>query len=229
MKYLWKLFLSLKEIFIVMILQYAILILCLSTIGVDKSIIWGSILLMLFQICYIILKCSRDSKVWQKRVDIRSYLPYILLGIGIAASYNMIIFKFGMGQEINTDFPLILNILCSGIIGPIFEEFLFRYDFIKRLETFNNNKTIIIIIAGVIFGVLHTGTITIIYATIVGIINTYIYMKDRNIIKPIILHMAGNIFVNFLTGYNTLMLLLGLILIIISYSIIRFNSNYLHK
>jgi len=224
MKYLGKLFMSLKEIFIVMILQYAVLFLCLITIGVEKSIIWGSIFLMMFQCGYIILKCSRDSRILQKLVDIRSYLSYILLGIGVATSYNMIIFRLGLGQKINTDFPLILNILCSGIIGPIFEEFLFRYDFIRRLEKFNNSKMIIILIAGVIFGILHTGIITIIYATIVGIINSYIYMKDRNIIMPIILHMAGNILVNFLTEYNIMILLLGLVLIIISYSIIRCDN-----
>ena len=221
MKYLWNLFLSLKEIFIVMFLQYAILFLCLFTIGVDKSVIYGSILLMIFQVCYIIWKSSRDKRVWNSNFAIKIYFPYVLLGIGVAASYNMIIFRLGLGQEVNTDIPIILNILCSGIIGPIFEEFLFRYDFIRRLEKFNNNKMMIIILSGVVFGLLHTGTITVIYATIVGIINSYIYMKDKDIIKPIIMHMSGNILVSFLTGYNVVTLLLGVFLIIISYFIIR--------
>lgn len=221
MKYLWNLFLSLKEIFIVMFLQYAILFLCLFTIGVDKSVIYGSILLMIFQVCYIIWKSSRDKEIWKTLFCIKNYFPYVLLGIGVAASYNMIIFRLGLGQEVNTDIPIILNILCSGIIGPIFEEFLFRYDFIRRLEKFNNNKMMIIILSGVVFGLLHTGTITVIYATIVGIINSYIYMKDKDIIKPIIMHMSGNILVSFLTCYNFVTLLLGVFLIIISYFIIR--------
>ena len=136
----------------------------------------------------------------------------------------MIIFKLDLGFDTNVDFPIILNILCSCIIGPIFEEFLFRYDFIRRLERFNNNKMVITLLAGIIFGLLHTGTITIIYATIVGIINSYIYMKDKNIMNPIILHMAGNVLVSFLTGYNIVMLLLGLFLIIISYFIIRCDN-----
>ena len=135
MKYLGKLFLSLREIFIVMIMQYAILIVCILTLGVDKSVIWGSILLCIFEIIYIVWK-GKKSKF---RISNSSYFPYLLLGIGIAAVYNMIIFKMVLGHDVNMDFPIVLNIICSGIIGPIFEEILFRHDLIRRLEKFNTN------------------------------------------------------------------------------------------
>lgn len=220
MKYLGKLFLSLREIFIVMIIQYAFLIMCVLTLGVDKSVIWGSILLCIFEVIYIVWK-GKKSKF---RISNSSYFPYLLLGIGIAVVYNMIIFKMGLGHDVNMDFPIVLNIICSGIIGPIFEEILFRYDFIQRLEKFNTNHWGIIILSGVIFGLFHTGIVTIIYATIVGIINSYIYIKDKDIMKPIILHIAGNIFVNLLFGYNTLVLILGVILTILGLLMIRNND-----
>ncbi len=227
MKYLWKLFLSLKEIFIMMILQYVILILCVLTIGIDKSIIWGSILLMIFEIVYIIWKLKSmdfDVKIDRKNLNYKSYFPYVLIGIGIATVYNMIIFKLGFEQEVTTDFPIILNILCSGIVGPMFEEVLFRYDFIRRLEMFNSRKLVIILLSGSIFGLMHTGITTIIYAIIVGLINSYIYIKDKDIMKPIMLHMAGNIFVNFLFGYNIWILIFGIILIVLGWLIIRDNN-----
>lgn len=220
MKYLGKLFLSLREIFIVMIIQYAFLIMCVLTLGVDKSVIWGSILLCIFEVIYIVWK-GKKSKF---RISNSSYFPYLLLGIGIAVVYNMIIFKMGIGHDVNMDFPIVLNIICSGIIGPIFEEILFRYDLIWRLEKFNTNHWVIIILSGVIFGLFHTGIVTIIYATIVGIINSYIYIKDKDIMKPIILHIAGNIFVNLLFGYNTLVLILGVILTILGLLMIRNND-----
>lgn len=220
MKYLRKLFLALKEIFIMMILQYAILILCILTIGMDKSVIWGSILLLMFQVIYIICK-SRNFKLGFRK---NSYFPYILLGIGIATVYNMLLFKLGLGQSTTTDFPIILNIICSGIVGPIYEEVLFRYDLIKRLESFNSNKWVIILLASIIFGLCHTGITTIIYAIIVGTINSYIYIKDKDIMKPIMVHMAGNIFVNLLTKYNVMALLLGTALMIISYFTIRYDD-----
>lgn len=220
MKYLGKLFLSLREIFILMTLQYAILIVCVLTIGVDESVIWGSILLCIFQIVYILWK-SKKSKF---RISNGSYFPYLLLGIGVATTYNMIIFKMGLGEDVNTDFPIILNIICSGIIGPIFEEILFRYDFIRRLEKFNTNNWIIIILSGIIFGLFHTGIVTMVYGAIVGIINSYIYIRDKDIMKPIMVHMAGNIFVNLLFGYNTLVLILGVILTILGLLMIRNND-----
>ena len=220
MKYLWKLFLSLKEIFIMMILQYVILFLCFIIFGTEKSIIWGSIILMILQIVYIVWK-SMNIKFSNK---LTYYLPYVLIGIGITSVYNMIIFKMGLGQEVTTEFNIILNIICSGIVGPIFEEFLFRYDLIRRLEKFNSNKWIIIILSSIIFGLFHIGIITIIYAMIVGLINSYIYMKDKDIIKPIIIHMAANIFVNILTEYNIWILVFGIFLIVIGGLIIRNND-----
>lgn len=220
MKYLGKLFLSLREIFILMILQYAILIICVLTIGVDKSVIWGSILLCIVEVIYIVYKGKRSKF----RIISNCYFPYLLLGIGVATTYNMIIFKMGIGEDVNAGFPIMLNIICSGIIGPIFEEVLFRYDLIRRLEKFNNNPLVVIILSGIIFGLFHTGIVTMVYAIIVGIINSYIYIRDKDITKPIVVHIAGNIFVNLLFGYNTLVLILGVILTILGLLMIRNND-----
>jgi len=203
-----------------MIFQYAILILTIVIFGIDKSIVLGSIFLMIIQIIYIVIKC-RNIKLSLKT---KSYFPYFLLGIGVSTVLNMIIFRVGPPRKVITDFPIILNVLCSGIIGPIFEEFLFRYDLIRRIEKWFSNKWIIILVSSIIFGICHTGITTIIYATIIGIINSYIYMKDKDIIKPIIIHMSGNIFVNLLCSYNLTTLILGIIVIIISYFIIKYDN-----
>ena len=85
MKYLWKLLLSLKEIFLMMFLQYSILILCIIIIGIDKSILCGSILLMVIQIIYIILKGNGIKFINRPMF----YLPYILIGIGISSVYTL--------------------------------------------------------------------------------------------------------------------------------------------
>lgn len=220
MKYLWKLFLSLKEIFIMIILQYIILFICYIVFGNDKSIILGSILLTIVNIIYILWKSKGIKFVFKWK----SYLPYILIGIGISSIYNMIIFMLGLGNEVTTEFNIILNIISSGIIGPIFEEILFRYDLIKRLKKFNSNKYLIIILSSIIFGLFHTGITTIIYAFIVGLINSYIYMKDKDIIKPIIIHISGNIFVNLLNGYNSWILIFGIFITVIGGIIIRNND-----
>jgi len=144
-----------------------------------------------------------------------------MLGIGIAGVYNMILFKLGFANEVNSEVNILFSILCTGIMGPIFEEFLFRYDLIKRLSLFNNKRWVIILLSSSIFALCHSGITSVIYAFIVGIINFYVYMKDKDIIKPIIVHIAMNTFVLFLTGYNIYILILSILLIVISTLIIR--------
>lgn len=217
MFYLKKLLLSLKEIFLVMIIQYILLISIILLLGMDKAIIYGSIVLSLFELFFIIWK----SKNINFKFTESAYFAYMILGIGIATIYNMVIFKLDLNKEATVDFPIILNLICSGIIGPIFEEILFRHNLTLKLEKINNNKFTTIILAGIVFGLCHTGIVTIIYATTIGIVNTYIYIKDKDIIKPIILHISGNIFVNLLYGYNSVILILGIILIIIGLLIIK--------
>lgn len=217
MKYLWKLILSLKEVFLLMLLQYLILIICFIVFGPDKTLVIGSILFIILQIIYIVYR-GRDTTF---KFDFISYIPLVMLGIGVAVVYNMIIFKLGLANDVTNDVNILFSILCTGIIGPIFEEFLFRYDLIKRLSLFNKRKWIVILIASAIFALCHSGITTIIYAFIVGIINSYIYIKDKDIIKPIIIHISMNTFVIFLTGYNLYVLILSILLIVISTLIIK--------
>lgn len=217
MNYLWKLILSLKEVFLLMLLQYLILIICFIVFGPDKTLVIGGIFFIILQVIYIIYK-GRSIKF---RFDFKSYIPLIMIGVGVAGLYNMIMFKLGFSIAANNDINILLNVLCSGIMGPIFEEFLFRFDLIRRISLFNDSKWIVILLASIIFALCHTGIITIIYAFIVGIINSYIYMKDKDIIKSIIVHIAMNTFVIFLTGYNLYVLILCFFLIVISTLIIK--------
>ena len=177
MRYLKKLLLSLNEIFLVLIIQYVLLIGVILLIGTDKSIIWGSIVLMIFEVMYIVSK----SKSMQISTHNIVYFPYLLLGIALAIIYNMIIFKLGIKFDTIDKMPIVLNILCSGIIGPVFEEILFRYSLINKLEKFNS-KIMVIILSSLIFGFFHNNIVTIVYATIVGFVNSYLYLKNKDII-----------------------------------------------
>lgn len=228
MKYLWNLLLSVKEIFIVMFMQYVMLFACVFSIGVDKSVLWGSILLVSFEIIYIIWKIisiRRKGNTINFDIFKLNYFPYILIGIGINILYNMVIFILGKEFDVTVNFPIIITIVCSGVIGPIFEELLFKYDLIERLEGFNSNKFVILLLSSIIFGVIHINIVSIVYGFIVGIISSYFYLKDKDFAKPLIMHIAGNICAIFLTGYNFIILLLGIILTIIGFLIIRFKKQ----
>lgn len=224
MKYLLKLLLCFKEIFIVLLLQYVILFITVYILGVDKSILWGSIFLVFLEVLYMIWKfygIKKDNVKFNILGNKFDYFPYILLGIGVNAVYNMIIFKLGLEFEVTVHFPLIITLICSGIIGPIYEEILFRYDLIRRMEMITSNKWVIIIVSSFVFGIVHINPVSIIYGTIVGFIYSYFYVNDKDFLKPIIVHIAGNIFVQFLYGYNVWILIFGIILIVASALIIK--------
>ena len=216
MKYLKNLILSFREIFLLFILQYAIIISCLYIFGMNKSIIIGSIFICIIEIIYVVFK-YKDKKI---KVDQYNLFPYILLGIGITTTYNMILFAMNLGNEVNTNINIVFNIICSGIVGPIFEETLFRYSFINYLKKFNSTK-MSIIISSIVFAICHTGITTIIYAFIIGLVNSYLYIKKKNILVPIVIHMSANIFVNVLNIFNPYILIIGIFLIVLSVTIIR--------
>lgn len=216
MKYLKNLILSFREIFLLFILQNAIIISCLFIFGMDKSIIIGSIFICIIEIIYVIFK-YKGKKI---KVEQYNLFPYILLGIGITTTYNMILFAMNLGNEVDTNINIVFNIICSGIVGPIFEETLFRYSFINYLKKFNNTK-MSIIISSIVFAVCHTGITTIMYAFIIGLVNSYLYIKKKNILVPIVIHMSANIFVNVLNIFNPYILIIGIFLIVLSVTIIR--------
>lgn len=216
MKYLKKLILSFKEIFFIFILQYAVLIACIVCLGKDRSIIIGTIIVCIVEILYVIFRLKNDKIV----IGRHNLFPYVLMGIGITTSYNMFLYAMKLGNKNIVDINIFLNIVASGIVGPIFEETLFRYSFINSLKKFNSQK-MVIFISSLVFAICHTGITTCIYAFIIGIVNAYLYMEKKDILIPIVIHMSANIFVNILNSYNLYVLIIGIFLVILSTIIIR--------
>lgn len=216
MKYLKKLILSFKEIFFMFILQYIVLIACIACLSKGRSIIIGTIIVCIVEILYVIFRIKNDKIV----IERHNLFPYVLMGIGITTSYNMLLYAMKLGNKNIVDINIFLNIVASGIVGPIFEETLFRYSFINSLKKFNNQK-MVIFISSLVFAICHTGITTCIYAFIIGIVNAYLYMEKKDILIPIVIHMSANIFVNILNSYNLYVLIIGIFLVILSTIIIR--------
>ncbi|MGN1311437.1 MAG: CPBP family intramembrane glutamic endopeptidase [Bacilli bacterium] len=213
MSILKKFFISLKEIFIILIIQYSILIFTLLIFGKNNSIILGTIFLMLFEIIYII----KDRKTINFSFNVNNvYFPYILLGTSISIIYNMILYKLNLYTPLDNNISILLIILASGVVGPIFEELIFRINFISRLEMFIYNKKIIILLSSLVFALCHANIINIVIAFIVGIINSYIYIRYRSTTKIFLVHIFVNITSSFIFKYNIYIFLLSIILLGIS-------------
>ena len=135
---------------------------------------------------------------------------YTSLGISLSILLNMLIFKYFSISQTKYSLSLIINIISSGLIGPVYEEILFRGIFYNKLLKFNSPKKSLIITT-ICFSLIHFSPIKMFYALILGYIFTKIYQKDNNILSPIIIHVSANITSIFLYEYNTYLLLFSLI------------------
>lgn len=219
MKYLKNLLSSLKTILFVYFLQYllifliSIIYLVLGYNNLDHFISNGlSIILSIVNLILIFILIKKYH-IPNKKLNKKSYYPLILLGISISCFCNMLIFLISKPQEVTI--PLYISIISTGFIGPILEEILFRYLLLNNLKKFNSPKKSIII-ATIIFALIHGSLIKIIYAFILGLILNYIYNKYDNIKATILIHISANIISIFLLEFNIYILILSFLGLIIS-------------
>lgn len=217
-----------KEIIVTYILSYIIIIISAGIYTLlgynDLTFFINNCCIYIVIIYYILtsIYLYKKNKITENKILIKLYYPLISLGISIAIIYNMIIFKINPPTTTST-LPLFINIISSGVVGPIFEEILFRYVFYNRLKNKYSIKKSIII-NSLIFAIIHISPIKIIYAFILGITLNITYENYTNIKAPILIHISANVIAIFLTEYNLIVLLLSIVNLIISIKIMKEQS-----
>lgn len=101
-------------------------------------------------------------------------------------------------DELVTAAPIWLIVLVVVIIGPIFEELIFRKLMMDRFSRYGSG--VAIVVTSIAFGLFHGNFYQFFYALAIGLILGYIYSKTRNVIYPIVMHMI----INFLGSVATL-------------------------
>ena len=119
------------------------------------------------------------------------------MGITISLIYNITLYN--LNSVINftdifelSSLSLIVQIISSGICGPIIEELICRGISYNKLKTFNKPMTAIIL-TSLIFSIIHFNIIECIYTFGVSFILIYLYEKYKSLKAPIIMHMSLNI------------------------------------
>ena len=143
----------------------------------------------------------------EKKMGFGTFLLYFMIamfvmqaGATIASFISGIIYVLlpsagGTGGAVDSfvgGAPLWLIIPVVVVIGPIFEELMFRKIMFDRLSTYGNRLAILV--TAVSFGLFHGNLEQFIYATGIGIILGIVYSKTGRIRYPIFLHMLGNFF-----------------------------------
>ena len=218
---------SSKEIIITYFLNYLLIFIsCLfyTLLGykdLDNFINTYCFYISLIYYIIIIIYLYQKNKQKESKIQGKQYFPLLYFGISIAIFLNMIIFLIIPPQPVEIQLSPLLALISTGVIGPIYEEILFRYLLYNRLK----NKLTIkksIIITTIIFALIHLTPVKIIYAFILGLILNITYEKHKNIIAPILIHIGANSVVILLTEYNFYILFLSLINLIIS---LKLNIN----
>lgn len=227
MKYILK---SSKEIFITYIINFLIIIitaLIYNTLGYNNlEYFVNNILPIILIIFYLltIIYLYKKNYIQEKTLSKKEYFPLSILGISLASLLNMIIFRL-IPPTTTISLPIIISIISTGIIGPIYEEILFRYILYNRLKKKYSIKKSILITT-IIFALTHLSPIKIIYAFILGLTMNILYERHKNILAPILIHVSANAIVIFLYEYNTYILLLSIICLMLS---IKLNKPKVNK
>lgn len=93
-------------------------------------------------------------------------------------------------QEMTTITPFGINLLFVGILAPVFEELFYRKAIIDRLRRYGDLPAILI--SGMIFGLIHGNLNQIFYATAVGMLLSFIYVRTGSVLYTISIHSAFN-------------------------------------
>lgn len=123
-------------------------------------------------------------------------LPVMYLGNFISLFFAGLVERFTGKTAVNNISELIVGsnpwllILFVVIIGPIIEEIIFRKILIDRTVRFGEKNAVIL--SAIMFGLFHMNLFQFFYATALGLIFGYMYVRSGKLRYTIFLHMIIN-------------------------------------
>jgi len=180
----------------------------------NLDLIFSYYLLGLVPLLWFLWQFKKQGKPEAKVVSFKGAKPYIgeiiylvvltiAFSLGIfwlteyALSFYFPNFVESTLQDSLMDMPkdkvkYVLLLLNISVFGPIAEEFMFRGLLVNRF-IYKWNVTAGILVANISFGILHAD---ILGATTFGIIQSILYLRTRNLLVPILVHIINNTFLS---------------------------------
>lgn len=203
----------------------------LNTYINSKSLLIIIILMLIF--IPIFYKIFKKYKV-KNDFKLKDIFVPIIFGITISIVFNILLFNlnsiFNFTDRFNpSNLNIIVNVICSGICGPILEELVFRGIVYNKLKEFNKPMRSIIL-TSLIFGLIHTDLINAIYAFGVSFMFIYLYEKYKTLKAPILMHMSLNItIILMLNLINKNFIIFNYYLLIVSILILIILKTFIKK
>ncbi len=154
-------------------------------------------------IIYLILKEDLHNERLENPLAISRLIGWALLGMiiayfsqGIAGAIEMYVLDIQPGSE-NTEVIVglleknIIFLLLPAILGPIIEELVFRKVIFGALRK-RMNLHLATVIGALIFALAHFDFAHTLIYFVMGLVFTFLYVKTKRIIVPILAHMGIN-------------------------------------
>lgn len=184
----------------------------------------ASVVLSLF--FHIDIKNGRIER--RGKIKAMDFIMAIVGGAGVSIALNIVIALTNMAgkdtafvevSDLITSNPLIVTIICAGILIPIVEEILFRGLIFNRIKH-QYNFLAGLLISSLLFGIYHGNIVQGIYATLLGIFLGFAYHKTKSILIPVFIHMGGNTFVSIYAKLGENEENIGILVVTVAISII---------
>lgn len=145
------------------------------------------------------LKPNLDRRLFSKKLPhFFSYLV-ILLGVNFYVSfiYQLVINHFDIPT---TDISILFTgtvwidlviLAYTVLIGPVFEELLFRGVILRTLDKYH--RTFAILVSSALFGMMHMNLSQGVTTFFIGCVLAYASLKEESMTLPIVLHIANNL------------------------------------
>lgn len=171
--------------------------------------VWGLQVLAMYGIAlpalYLLLRRVPRSKIEKRGLSLGEMVTLFLISEAVMTAGALIsnyltgIFSFLLGHdvvdrtsELVLDSPAWIVILVAVVIGPIAEELIFRHGLIPALKPYGDKYAIIV--SAVAFGIFHGNFNQMIYATALGLIFGYVYVRTGSVWYGAALHVLLNLF-----------------------------------
>jgi len=128
---------------------------------------------------------------------------FIVLALIMFAGYSLLVSSLLANTTIIEHFPsieqvaanlqgaFVLQIIVIGLLAPFTEEFLVRGLILNRLNAWTPTW-VAVLVSSLIFGLLHMNMFQFINTTILGLLFGFVYIRTKNLLIPILAHIANN-------------------------------------
>ena len=177
----------------------------LEQMSVQLSIIANCVTVLAFALIYRLASLSFAKSAHLNKIPPRFYFNSVIMGAATSFAIALILGLIALSGILPdswvstqndaysdvTAASSLLKFLSVGLTGPLVEELLFRGLILGTLKE-NMHPWLAISLSAILFGVVHATPIGIIYATFLGLLMGWLFVRFNSVLPAIVFHMAYN-------------------------------------